>query len=430
MRQDAPVSFARLNDRLRTGLWFLPSLLVSASVGLAVALPALDGRVEAPAITTDPDTARLLLATVATATVTFAGLVFSITIVALQLTSSQFSPRVLRQFLRDRQSQVALGVFAGVFLYDLLVLARVETGPEPFVPNLSVDVAMVSSAVAVFTFIGFVNHITQSIRVVRIIETVADETRRTARTVARSGADDPEPNDVLQPLMLVGTVVHQSIGAVLQDVGTTTLARVARDLDVVIRVVPEVGDYVPEGHPVLEAWSSRRETIELGCAVVDDALGFGPERTMTSDLAFGYRQLADIGAKALSPALNDPTTAVQCIDRLHDLLRTEAQRPDVARVHCDTAGDIRVVHPAIGWHELVNLSFDEIRMYGAGSLQVVRRIRAALEDLVTVAPSQYEPALREYFELLDRTVRRSFDDAVDRAHAGIADEQGLGDDGE
>ena len=424
------MTLARIDERLRTGLWFVPSLIVAGSVGLALVLPAIDRRYDVAAITADPDTARQLLATVATATVTFAGLVFSITILALQLTSSQFSPRALRQFLRDRPNQVALGAFAGVFLYALVVLMRITSGADAFVPGLAVDFALLAGATAVFTFIGFVAHIMQSIRVVRIIESVAVETRHTAGVLARQDDADPSPDDVLAPMTAVGRVTRHGPGAVLQHVDVGRLARVAADEDIVIRVVPETGDFVPEGAVVVEAWCSSTDDVQLEWGDVAEALGFGPERTMTTDLAFGYRQLADIGAKALSPALNDPTTAVQCIDRLHDLLRVEATRPAIARVHRDGDDQVRVVHSAISWAELLGLAFDEIRIYGSNSLQVMRRIRAALEDLYAVVDADGAAALDNQVGLLDRAIRRSFSDQVDRAHAGIADEQGLGDDGE
>ncbi len=423
------MTLARIGERLRSGLWFLPSMIVAASVGLAVLLPFVDRRYDVASITADPDTARQLLATVATATVTFAGLVFSITILALQLTSSQFSPRALRQFLRDRPNQLALGTFAGIFLYALLVLMRITSGDDAFVPSLAVDFALLAGATAVFTFIGFVAHIMQSIRVVRIIESVAAEARHTAAALARQDEDDPAPSEVLRSLAIVATVARHRPGGVLQHVDVDRLARVGARLDIVVRVVPETGDYVPEGATVVEAWGSPDQDVHLRWEDVDETLGFGPERTMTSDLAFGYRQLADIGAKALSPALNDPTTAVQCVDRLHDLLRVEATRPPIARVHRDDDGRVRVVHSAISWDELLGLAFDEIRIYGSNSLQVVRRIRAALEDLYVVAGPRGAAALDNQVGLLDRAIRRSFSDQVDREHAGIADEQGLGDDG-
>lgn len=427
------MDLARISDRLRTGLWFVPLLLVAAWLTLAFGTPAVDRRVSFVSITDDPDTARELLATAATATVTFAGLVFSITIVALQLTSSQFSPRVLRQFLRDRPSQLALGTFVGVFLYDLVVLAEISGPPKPFVPDLAVDVAMVASGVSVLTFIGFVSHITQSIRAVRIIDAVTAETRRCADRLPRQSGSDPAPVDVLAGLEIVGEVTRSGNGAVLQDVDVHHLVVLARRHDVVFHLVDPVGDFVPGGARVIEVLARPDRPAGKSTTVdtddVLDGLGFGPERTMTSDVAFGYRQLADIGEKALSPALNDPTTALQCIDRLHDLLRAEAVRPRIARIHADDDGVVRVVNPAIDWDELIELAFDEIRLYGSGSIQVVRRIRAALDDLRTVAGA-YVDAVDEQLGLLDRAVRRSFPDPVDRRRAGMADEQGLGDDGD
>lgn len=423
------MTLARIKDRLRTGLWFVPLVLVSGFVVLATILPAVDDALTLPAVTTDPDTARQLLSTIATATVTFAGLVFSITIVALQLTSSQFSPRVLRQFLRDRPSQVALGVFVGSFVYDLLVLGRVTGDPDPFVPNLSVDVAIVAGVLAVATYLLFVNHIAQSIRVVRIIDNVASEARVTAAALRREAPGDPTPDRACDGMSTVDRVCRPGDGAVLQDMDVDALVVIAADHDVVLRIVPEIGAYVTGGSVVLEVLGTPGTRSTPEWSDVDEAFGFGPERTMTSDLAFGYRQLADIGAKALSPSLNDPTTALQCLDRLHDLLRTEAGRGRIARVHCDGDGTGRLVHAVIDWDELLHLALDEIRLYGCDSIQVVRRIRAMLVDLRTVDGVDHD-AIDEQFGLLDRAIQRSFPDPVDRRHAGVADEQGIGDDGD
>lgn len=418
----------RLFDRLRTGLWFVPSILLAVAAALAVILPAIDERIQVPSITGDPDTARALLGTQATATVTFAGLVFSITIVALQLTSSQFSPRALRQFLRDRMSQSALGAFVGGFLFDLMVLARIRSDPGVFVPGLAINASLIASVVTVFAFIGYVSHITQAIRVVHIIENITVEARITADEAQRAAASEPTIADVLAPLQRVAVIARPGPGAVLQDIDHAALVALARQHDVVMKLVPSIGDFVPRDASVVEVWSASAQPVAMTWSEVDRTIGFGHERTMTADFAFGLRQLVDIAEKALSPALNDPTTALQCIDRLHDLLRFEAVHPPFARVRCDDAGTVRMVSDAPTWDELVNLAFDEIRQYGCTALQITRRLRAALEDLQTVARADYQAVLREQVELLDRAVARSFVDAVDRARAGVADEQGLGDD--
>ncbi len=425
--QDHDQTLARAREWLRTGLWFIPTLFVSAAIAAALALTALDDATggDSPrwlVFGRGPEGAREVLGTIAGSTLAFTGVVFSITIVALQLASTQFSPRVLRTFLRDRGSQVCLGVFVATFVFALMVLREIDSTPG-YVPGLSVTGAFSLVVASLFAFVWFVNHIAQAIRVVNIIESVARETRAAIDNVCPEAAADPGAG--LAPPAGPPTAVlpfTRQPGALL-GVDEDDLVEVARRHDCVLVLLATVGDYLPTGLPLFAVHGGDGT---IGAGEVLPYVGSGPERTMYQDAAFGFRQLVDIAEKALSPAVNDPTTAVQVIDRIHDLLRRLAARPFPSGRYLDAAGRLRLVVAVTSWDDYVSLAFDEIRLYGSTSVQIPRRLRAALEDLSVVAPPGRRGALDRQRRLLAAVVARSFADEDDRRLASRADQQGLG----
>ena len=441
--------FAWLHTSIREGLWFVPLAATLAAWLLAEVLIQTDRHLgalnQSPfAFSGGAATAQNFLSTIATAVLSFTGLVFSITIVALQLASSQFSPRVLRTFLRDRGTKVTLGIFVGTFVYTLVVLQsiRTESGDTShFVPGDAITVATVLVLVTVLAFVYFVNHITNGIRVVSIIEAVAHETRATIvetfpEPVALAQRDDlddgdseSERTDVLKSLRASET--SQLIGApragVVTGYDSAALIADARRQKIVLELVPSVGDYVPEGGPLLRAFGERAALDELGAL---GRIGIEAERTMDQDVQFGFRQLVDIAEKALSPSVNDPTTAVQALDRIHDLLRRLILRPFPTGVIEDDDGTVRLIVPTASWAEVVVLGTAEIRGYGEHSLQVGRRLRAVTDDLLSIAPDCRRAPLERLKAELDRSIERSFDEVDDRQRARAADAGGLGSDDE
>jgi uncharacterized membrane protein len=423
------IRLARLREHLAGGLWFIPALSTAVAVVTAAAVLAIDRSLgdthQSPlAFSAGPNAAQLVLATIAASMLTFTGLVFSITIVALQLASSQFSPRVLRAFLRDRGSKIALGGFVATFVYAFIVLGAVrEGGPDsaPFVPGDAISLSFVQVFATVVAFLYYVNHIAQSIRVVNIIESVARETRAAIREVhghdgPDPGADRPDPEG--PP---VATICATSPGA-LMAIDEDDLIAVASRHDCVLRLRPHVGDYLFRGMPVVDVYGREAPAPDE----VLPHLGLGVERTMYQDVAFGFRQLVDIAEKALSPAINDPTTAVQVIDRICDLLADLARRPFPSGRLVSRRGRLRLVVPVTTWDDMVALAFSELRLFGVGSFQVARRLEAALADLLAVAPHERRPALESQRRLLDAAITRAFPDPADRELARHADEQGLG----
>lgn len=412
-----------LLEKLRGSLWFIPGLCVAVSIGLSYLTIFLD-RQELGiffAFGGQADGAREMLSAIASSMIGLTGIVFSVTIVVLQLASQQFSPRVLRTFLRDRHSQLALGVFIATFTYALLVLreVRVETeNGDGFVPGLSVAVAFGLVILSLGFFVHYINHIAQAIRIATITRSIAEETHG---TIERLFTDAHRDAPLSLPARADVKQLPSTSAGVLTMVDLTRLLAVARRCDSIVEICPSIGDFVPRGTPLIKVYGDTSTSDEE----LLDAVELGSERTMQQDPAFGFRQLVDIAERALSPGSNDPTTAVQCIDHLHDLLRQLAGIQFPSGQWLDEDGKLRVVLAVTTWEEYVGLACEEIRRYGRNSLQIHRRLRAMLEDLMTVALPERKDVLREQLTLLDVSAERDIDDPQDRAAAREPDASGL-----
>jgi len=415
--------FFWVRENIRTSLWFVPTVCVIASILLAVGLGQLDKRVDSGWIERftfqgDADNARTMLTTISTSMITFTGLVFTITIVVLQLASQQLSPRVLRTFLRDRLSQLSLGVFVATFTYSMVVLRelRPDQGGD-YIPNISITVAFGLVLLSIGFFVAYIHHISQSIRIGNLAESIADETDAAIADIY----DHDDVAAMSEPSGDPVQVIHAPSRGVLAAMNRDALVDTARSADAIVKVLPAVGDFIPVGAPVLAVYRNRipEDSVEH--------LALSPERTMTQDPAFGFRQLVDIGQKALSPAVNDPTTAVQAIDLMHDLLRKLATRPFPRGQRCDDEGKLRLTFPVMTWDAYVHLACDELRHYGATSLQVMRRLRAMLEDIHSVAPADRRLVVEKQLGLLSAAIERNWADVEDRALGLVGDPQGIGD---
>jgi len=426
---------ARISERLNMSYWLLPTLCVAGAIGLSYAAQAIDSRLSQQQhawylFRGGPESARSVLTAVASSMMTFAGLVFSVTILVLQQASNQFSPRVLRTFLRDRRSQFALGIFVGTFVYALLTLRGVRgtaegLGIESHVPSLSVWLAVVLVLLCVGTFIYFIHHVAQSIRAVVILDRIRQETCHTLERMYPEGVgQDTEDARLERPEVLPSLLVpHGGASGVLVVVDEARLLACARKAGVLLALLPMMGDFVPHGSPLFEVWG---DVAKLDVKALLDAVVIGQERTLQQDTAFGFRQLVDIAERALSPGINDPTTAVQAIDQLHDLLRRMVHRHFPTPSRKDEEGAVRLLCPRPDWSGYVRLAVDEIRQYGEGSLQVARRLRFLLEDLLRVAPPFRRGELERQLSLLDASVERAFTDAREAAMAHHANPQGHG----
>lgn len=419
----------KLREALSTSLWFIPLLCVVGAIALYLLASHIDRRNESwgsdLVFKGSAEGAHELLGAITSSVITFTAVVFSVTIVALQLASQQFSPRVLRTFLRDRSTQLTLGLFIATLTYTVLVLrdVRVETAQqEEFVPRLSVMLCLVVLAVSIAMFVQYLHHTARALRVSTIIQSVAQETRRVIERLAPSEPDPAVavPRLLASPVRVVCTGHHGVVAAVSRD----DLARHASHDDVVVAVVPVVGDFVPSGAPLLEVYGDGDGVDEHQ---LRSTIAITQERTMRQDPSFGFRQIVDIAVRALSPGVNDPTTAVQCLDELHDLLRMIGQRPAWSGQVRDKDGEVRVLIPQPTWSAYLSLALDEIRMAGGRQPQIARRMRALLDDLEAAVSEERCPAVRAQLARLDVAVVRSFGkDGQEEDLASVADPQGIG----
>jgi uncharacterized membrane protein len=381
--------WARLRDRF----WVVPLLSAAAATGLALVLAGLDDSLGTSLtlpflFTGGPEGARALLTAIITSMISFTGLVFSITIVVLQLTSAQFSPRVLRTFLRDRFNQVALGVFVATFVYALVMLRAVRGTAEvdPFVPQLGITVAFGFVLASVVVFLGYIHHIAQSIRAATIITRIGQETRALLR---RRFPPDAPPAAGLPLPAGPGVLIPAGQPGVVQQVDDGALSRLAQEHSVTVCLRRAVGEFVPAGAPLFEIHGhDLPDQKRLRAAV-----SVGSERSLDEDVGFGLRQLVDIAERALSPSVNDPTTALQVIDQLHDLLRRLATRALPPRQTRAADGRLAVHVPQPDFADYLNLAVAEIAHFGAQSDRVQRRLRVMLHDLHDVAPPEHGPVI-------------------------------------
>ncbi len=410
---------------IRSNLWFIPVMCVLAGVALSIGTITIDRLTDFALIprwmTGGPDAALGILTTIALSMVSLATLVLTITMVVVQLAMGQFSPRIVQTFLRDRPSQLAIGLFVATFAHAMLSMREVQFEGEGQVPGIAIGVAYVLVLVSIAMLVLYVDHIGRSLRVSSLIELVGDDTRCLL--------DDQFP----ELLPDVGTfpqsasprsVIAAATSGVVTSIDRDELVSVAVSADCVLHVVPAVGSFVPAGGSLIDV-EGQAARLDRGAAV--QCVELGLERTLDEDVAYGFRMLVDVAERSLSESpFLDPTTAVQSIDRLHDGLRQLAVRviPDGRRY--DDDGALRLTVPTMDWDAYVHLAFDEIRLAGAGSPQVSRRLIAALTDLIDYAPSDRRPALVEQLDLLTEQICHLSRDSRDLRRSSVADGQGLG----
>jgi uncharacterized membrane protein len=418
---------AGIGSRRDTSFWLIPAAFLLAGIGLAILLPLADEATERdPYITYSSDAAIEVLSAIAAGMIAFTGFVFAIVILLVQFGSSQYSPRLLRSFIGDPVPKIAIGTFVATFTYSLLVLSGIGTESEPgFVPHLSVSVAILLVAASVFVFLWLINHVYQQLRVGNVVRRVGREGRLAIDAIYPDPIRDEEAEswsaaveDLGEPTEVVEHVGDQGI---LQLAHRERLVALATDSGSVIVLVPAIGDSVPSGAPLFWLFGDRRpDADELRAA-----LEFGVERTIAGDPAQAVRWLVDIAIKALSPAVNDPSTALQAIDQIEDLLRRASGRRIAAGELHDASGALRLVFRRPSWDDFLDLALTEIRRDGADSVQVQRRLRAVLLDLLEVAHPGRAPALEAQLARLEETARRTFA-ADDLAVAEVPDYQGIG----
>ena len=417
----------RVRQFVRGSIWLVPVLggIAGTLCGIAA---AESGRLWEPpdGWTYSAGTAQAVLASVVGASVGLTGFVVTVGVLIVQMATGTVSARYMRIFYRDRLLKAVLAMLVGTLTFSYGLLRRVE---QDSVPSLGVTLAGFFLATGVLLFLVFLNRSIHRLRPVAVAALVAQAGRRSFLDLLHEVEEADAPVHVLgayvsrTPPTLVVPSLHA--GAV-QALDTTGLTRFARERDCLIVVRPAVGDFVSQGAALFEVY---------GAGPLDDATAarllsmivLGVERTIEQDPAFAIRVMVDIAIRALSPAVNDPTTAVQVLDHLGETLRllgaTGRPAPDPDGAEAASPG---LVVRARSWDDIVELAFTEIRQYGGSSVQVVRRLRAVLEDLREQVKPEYRAAVDEELRRLDATVDEHWSRSVDLDLARLPDGQGIG----
>ncbi|HEX2805517.1 MAG TPA: DUF2254 domain-containing protein [Kineosporiaceae bacterium] len=382
-------------EALRTNLWMVPAIEALIAVGLFVVTyrvdqASYDGRLALPAwvLSGGADAARQILTTIAAALITVVGVVFSITIVALTLASTQFGPRMLRNFIRDRGTQLTLGTFVATFLYTIMVLVSVRPGPHgDVVPHLSITVTLALTVADLAVLIYFINHIATTIQLPQVIAAIARDLSR-AIDLEDSGQDGgpgerrrgPSCQDWLARIDESGAVIRTTHSGYLQVIRHHTLVRIAAEAGAVIHLPYRPGHFLVRGHALAHVWPAAAadivaEHLERGHVT-------GPHRTLTQDVSFGIDQLVEIAIRALSPAVNDTFTALTCIDWLTDCLCRITTGWHPQRIRRDEDGYIRLIAKQADYDRLVRRAFEKIRQAGNGMPAVMIRQLDALAKIL------------------------------------------------
>ncbi|MET8897466.1 DUF2254 domain-containing protein [Streptomyces albogriseolus] len=415
----------QLGQYVRTSLWILPVLGLAAGALLGEAALALDDMVGIPTgWRYTAASATGVLTAIVGAMVALLGFVVTIGVLVVQQATSTLSPRYMRLWYRNPLQKAVLSLFAATFAFAFTLLHRI--GPDT-VPDLGVTLAGLAVAVSLVMLLVYLNRFVHDLRPVAI----ADRARRTGLrvlgvSVQAQGrcvllderADDPRGDAPTQ-------VVRSAGGGAVQGLDVAGLVRAASRYDCVLVMAHRVGDFVPPGAVLLEVHGTPRRAVEP--RRLAGLVALGAERTVEQDPAFALRVLADIGARALSSAVNDPTTAVQVLNHveafLHAVGRSELRGRHVL---ADRGGRPRAVVPGRGWEEYLELGVTEVREYGVGSLQVCRRLRALLDGLLAGVPDGRRPAVRRQLALLDDAVEREYPEGFRRTFARTGDRQGIG----
>jgi uncharacterized membrane protein len=408
-------------ESLRTSFWFLPALMTACAVALSFLMVFIDRRVD---LSTDhilgflysggPEGARLVLSTIAGSMITVAGVTFSITIVALTLASSQFGPRMLRNFMVDRGNQVVLGTYISTFVYCLLVLRTVRTVEgEDFVPSISVAIAILLALAGIAVLIYFIHHVSTSMQADQVILAVGlemeEKMRRLFPEESREGsgqggvgeagrrhAEESHPHS---------TDIPAGGSGYLQAVDHGRLLEIASEDDLFVNLPYRPGDFIVAGSTLLTVRS--REALDEGHAGrLVRALIVGPQRTPEQDPEFAVHQLVEVAVRALSPGINDPYTAMSCVDRLSSALCFLCGREFPSPHHYDEESILRVVSKPETFTGIINAAFDQIRQYGRDSVAVTIRLLEALETVAGQARTreQRDAVLRQADMILQGSI--------------------------
>jgi uncharacterized membrane protein len=416
-------NFYRATSYLRSALWVVPIISIFLVLAIAPVLRWLDAWLEWRIIGLSMSGAQSLYQTVISFTLSFLVFTFSSLLVAIQIAGGQLTPRIIATtLLRDNVVRYSVGLFVFTLLFAVMAMNRLQTVVHDVVAFLTALLGIACMA----TFLFLIDYAARLLRPVSILARIGDEGLTVIRSVyPRMAGESPDLPTVYPPLPESPrrTVVHAGTSEIVVAIDLATLMRRVRRSGGVIEFVPQVGDFVATDEPLFELYG---DAVSLDDALLRSTVAFGPERTMEQDPLFSLRILADIGLKALSPAINDPTTAVLAIDQIHRLLRVIGKRRLHGEALRDPEGHRRVIRRTPNWEDFVHLACTEIRYCGAGNIQVARRLRAMFDNLIATLPAHRHEALAEERRRLERMLDALYPIPEDLALARVGDSQGLG----
>jgi uncharacterized membrane protein len=414
-------------SNVRASFWFVPSLIVAVSIVLAVALIGADFTGSEQWLARWPrlfgvgaDGARGTLSTIAGSMMTVVGVTFSMVLMTLALASSQYTSRILRNFMRDRVTQVVLGVFAGIFIYCLIVLRTIRGGVDGvFVPSLAVSFSVLLAMGGIGVLIFFIHHIAASIQASSIIASVADETMAAVdRLFPGKLGQGPVVDDEDQGVLALPERQWHSVPAMgngyIQSMDNAALLRLARENNTIVRMERGIGDFVVHDTTLASLALEVPPEHEIITAL-QEACRIDRYRMVEQDCAFGIRQIVDMALKALSPGINDTTTAVMCVDYLTAILARLASR-GIPSSHRYEDRKLRVIAIGPTFGSLVAESFDQIRGSAQNNVAIMLRMLGAFQTIagLTASPIRRR-ALLDQVERVSEMAERSVESAHDRA---------------
>jgi uncharacterized membrane protein len=414
--------FYSFRSYIRTSLWVVPLIAIPLELIATRLLHSVDGWLGWPFLDIGVSGAQAMLNALITATLSFVVFTFGSLLVALQVASGQLTPRIIATILlRNNVVRYTTGLFIFTFLFAVSAIDRIQD-------TVFQLVLFVAACLGVLCFAAFLFLIDYAARLLRPISIVA-LVGKAGLAVIESVYPDPSsgPNKPASQRSKLGkpdrTIRHQGTSEIVLAVNIDELVAEAHKSGGLVEFVPQVGDFVANDEPL---FNLRGNAASLDDERLRWIVAFGPERTMEQDPTFAFRIVIDIALKALSPAINDPTTAVIAIDQLHRLLRKAGNQNLRTDEICDRAGRLLLIFRTPNWEDFVHLTFTEIRHCGAQNMQIARRLRAMIENLMQTLPRHRHPALQSELQLLDRDVEKYFPYPEDLALARIGDPQGLG----
>jgi uncharacterized membrane protein len=412
----------QVKSYLRSALWIIPFVAVPLEQVAWVLARTLDTRFAWKGLALGVTGAQAMFNAIITLALSFIVFTFGSLLVAIQVASGQYTPRIIATtLLRDNVIRCTAGLFVFTLLFAIKAADRMETT----VHQIIAFVVGLLGLICIVAFLFLIDYAARMLRPVSLAGRLGKYGLEVMESVypEQSSEEQDIAGSRRIPGTVEGTILHRGKSAIVVAVNVETLVAEAEKAKGVIEFSPQVGDFVGSGEPLflLHDGADAIDERKLRASVV-----LGDERTMEQDPLFGFRILVDIAIKALSKAINDPTTAVLAIDQLHRLLRSAGRRNLRTDQILDRAGKLRVIFRTPKWEDFVHLAFSEIRFYGAENIQIARRLRAMIVNLTDTLPAQRHAALRKELELLDRTIEKLYILPEDLKLASIPDLQGLG----